>query len=205
MMRLIIASNNKNKIREFRELAEGMDIELLSQSEAGLELEVEETGTTFEENAYLKAKAVTDATGCAAVSDDSGLCVDALGGGPGVYSARYGPGHDADYSEKNAYMLNDIGDGTAERSARYVCCICCTLPDGGIIRARGECEGEITRAPRGSGGFGYDPIFRPLGFDRTMAELSPEEKNAISHRGKALRQFMERLGEYRAEKAGRQA
>lgn len=109
-MRLILASNNKNKLREFKQLVEGMDIELLSQSEAGLHLDVEETGTTFEENAYLKAKAVTDALGCAAVADDSGLVVDALGGEPGVYSARYGPGHDASDADRYNYLLNKLGD-----------------------------------------------------------------------------------------------
>ena len=156
MIRLILASNNAHKIREFRELVEGMDVELLSQREAGLELDVEETGTTFEANAYIKAKAVTDALGCAAVSDDSGLEVDCLDGRPGVYSARYGH----------------------------------------VIECRGECEGEMLFAPRGNGGFGYDPIFKPEGYDRAMAELTPDEKNAISHRGKAMREFLKKFEEY---------
>ena len=159
-MRLILASNNKNKLREFKQLVEGMDIELLSQSEAGLHLDVEETGTTFEENAYLKAKAVTDALGCAAVADDSGLAVDALNGEPGIYSARYGPGHDASDADRYNYLLNKLGD-EKNRSARFVCCICCTMPDGTVLRARGECEGEIMYGPKGSGGFGYDPVFKP--------------------------------------------
>lgn len=195
MIKLILASNNAHKIREFRELVEGMDVELLSQREAGYELDVEETGTTFEANAYLKAKAVTDAAGCAAVSDDSGLEVDFLDGRPGVYSARYGGGHDVSDEDKNAYLLREMG-GTDMRTARYVCAICCTLPDGHIIECRGECEGEMLFAPRGNGGFGYDPIFRPEGYDRSMAELTPEEKNAISHRGKAMREFMGKLKEY---------
>ena len=195
MIKLILASNNAHKIREFRELVEGMDVELLSQREAGLELDVEETGTTFEANAYIKAKAVTDALGCAAVSDDSGLEVDCLDGRPGVYSARYGGGHDVSDEDKNAFLLNEMGD-TDKRTARYVCAICCTMPDGHVIECRGECEGEMLRAPRGNGGFGYDPIFRPLGYDRSMAELSPDEKNAISHRGKAMREFMEKFKEY---------
>ena len=194
-MRLILASNNKNKLREFKQLVEGMDIELLSQSEAGLHLDVEETGTTFEENAYLKAKAVTDALGCAAVADDSGLVVDALGGEPGVYSARYGPGHDASDADRYNYLLNKLGD-EKNRSARFVCCICCTLPDGGRITSRGECEGEILRAPSGTNGFGYDPVFHPLGQHGSMAELTAEEKNAISHRGKALREFMKKFKEH---------
>ena len=194
-MRLILASNNKNKLREFKQLVEGMDIELLSQSEAGLHLDVEETGTTFEENAYLKAKAVTDALGCAAVADDSGLVVDALGGEPGVYSARYGPGPDASDADRYNYLLNKLGD-EKNRSARFVCCICCTMPDGTVLRSRGECEGEIMHGPKGDGGFGYDPVFKPDAVERGMAELTPDEKNAISHRGKALRAFAEELKRY---------
>ena len=194
-MRLILASNNKNKLREFKQLVEGMDIELLSQSEAGLLLDVEETGTTFEENAYLKAKAVTDALGCAAVADDSGLVVDALNGEPGVYSARYGPGHDASDADRYNYLLNKLGD-EKNRSARFVCCICCTMPDGTVLRSRGECEGEIMPGPKGDGGFGYDPVFKPDAVERGMAELTPDEKNAISHRGKALRAFAEELKRY---------
>ena len=195
MIRLILASNNAHKLREFRELVEGMDVELLSQREAGYELDVDETGTTFEENAYLKAKAVTEASGCAAVADDSGLEVDCLDGRPGIYSARYGGGHNVSDAEKNAYLLNEMGD-TDERSARYVCAICCTMPDGTVIQCRGECEGEMLRSPRGEGGFGYDPIFKPQGQDKSMAELTPDEKNAVSHRGKAMREFMEKFKEY---------
>lgn len=195
MIKLILASNNAHKIREFRELVEGMDVELLSQREAGLELDVEETGTTFEANAYIKAKAVTDALGCAAVSDDSGLEVDCLDGRPGVYSARYGGGHDVNDEDKNAFLLKEMGD-TDNRTARYVCAICCTMPDGHVIECRGECEGEMLKAPRGNGGFGYDPIFKPEGHDRAMAELTPDEKNAISHRGKAMREFLKKFEEY---------
>lgn len=193
-MKMILASNNKNKLREFKELVEKTDIELISQKEAGCDFEVDETGSTFEENAFLKASAVTKATGMAAVADDSGLVVDALNGEPGIYSARYGPGHEATDKERYTYLLNKLGD-TPHRSARFVCCICCTMPDGRVITARGECEGEILSAPKGSNGFGYDPIFKPLCSDKGMAELTPEEKNAISHRGKALRAFAARLGE----------
>ena len=189
MMKIILASNNKNKLREFRELVSGMDVELVSQREAGCDFEVDETGTTFEGNAFLKASAVTEATGCAAIADDSGLAVDALNGEPGVYSARYGPGHDASDEARYTYLLNKLGR-TEERSARFVCCICCTMPDGTVLRSRGECEGEILYGPRGTNGFGYDPVFRPLGQEKSMAELTPGEKNAISHRGKALREFI---------------
>ena len=191
-MKLILASNNANKLKEFRSLVADLDIELLSQKEAGCDFEVEETGTTFEENAYLKASAVTEATGIAAVADDSGLCVDALGGEPGIYSARYGLGQAASDEERYRYLLQKM-EGVKDRSARFVCCICCTFPDGSVIRSRGECEGEILLAPKGQNGFGYDPVFHPLCLDKSMAELSPEEKNAISHRGKALRAFIEEL------------
>ena len=191
-MKLILASNNANKLKEFRSLVADLDIELLSQKEAGCDFEVEETGTTFEENAYLKASAVTEATGIAAVADDSGLCVDVLGGEPGIYSARYGLGHAASDEERYRYLLQKM-EGVEDRSARFVCCICCTFPDGSVIRSRGECEGEILLAPKGQNGFGYDPVFHPLCLDKSMAELSPEEKNAISHRGKALRAFIEEL------------
>lgn len=191
-MKLILASNNANKLKEFRSLVADLDIELLSQKEAGCDFEVEETGTTFEENAYLKASAVTEATGIAAVADDSGLCVDALGGEPGIYSARYGLGHSASDEERYRYLLQKM-EGVEDRSARFVCCICCTFPDGSVIRSRGECEGEILLAPKGQNGFGYDPVFHPLCLDKSMAELNPEEKNAISHRGKALRAFIEEL------------
>ncbi len=191
-MKLILASNNANKLKEFRSLVADLDIELLSQKEAGCDFEVEETGTTFEENAYLKASAVTEATGIAAVADDSGLCVDALGGEPGIYSARYGLGHAASDEERYRYLLQKM-EGVEDRSARFVCCICCTFPDGSVIRSRGECEGEILLAPKGQNGFGYDPVFHPLCLDKSMAELNPEEKNAISHRGKALRAFIEEL------------
>ena len=191
-MKLILASNNANKLREFRSLVADMDIELLSQREAGCDFEVDETGTTFEENAYLKASAVTAATGYAAVADDSGHCVDALNGEPGIYSARYGLGHAASDRERYEYLLKKL-EGVEDRSARFVCCICCTFPDGSVIRSRGECEGEILHSPKGSGGFGYDPVFHPDCVDKAMAELTPEEKNAISHRGKALRAFIEEL------------
>ena len=195
MTKIILASNNKNKLREFRELMRGMDVELISQREAGCCFEVEETGTTFEENACLKASAVTAATGCIAIADDSGLVVDALNGEPGVYSARYGPGHDASDSDRYNYLLNKLGN-EPQRSARFVCCICCTLPDGGRITSRGECEGEILRAPSGTNGFGYDPVFFVPELRKTFAQLTPEEKNAISHRGNALRAFAAELKTY---------
>lgn len=195
MKKLILASNNKHKLFEFGKMVQDMDIELLSQSEAGLNIEVDETGTTFEENAYLKAKAVTDATGCAAVADDSGIVVDCLGGAPGIYSARYGKGIANTDEERMFYLLEQVGDAE-NRAARYVCAICCTMPDGTVLRTRGEIEGEILHEPVGNGGFGYDPIFKPLCTERGMAELTPEEKNAISHRGKAMEEFKKIFEEY---------
>ena len=193
-MKLILASNNKNKLREFRQIVKDLPIELISQKEAGCDFEVEETGTTFEENAFLKASAVTNATGCAAIADDSGLCVDALNGEPGIYSARYGLGHEASDTERYQYLLKKL-EGIENRSARFVCCICCTFPDGRVLKSRGECEGEILLRPEGDGGFGYDPVFHPLCTEKGMAQLTPEEKNAISHRGNALRIFIPLLEE----------
>ena len=194
-MKLILASNNNKKLRELGEILSDMDVELLSQREAGCDFEVEETGTTFAENAYLKAKAVADATGLAAVADDSGLMVEALNGEPGVYSARYAPGgHEASDEEKYEYLLSKLVN-VEHRAAKVVSSICCILPDGSIIRTEGECRGEILREPAGEGGFGYDPVFMPQGYDRSMAELGTEVKNRISHRANALREFKKKLRE----------
>ncbi len=194
-MKLILASNNKKKLRELGEILSDMDVELLSQREAGCDFEVEETGTTFAENAYLKATAVADATGLAAVADDSGLMVEALNGEPGVYSARYAPGgHEASDKEKYEYLLSKLVN-VEHRAAKFVSSICCILPDGSIIRTEGECRGEILREPAGEGGFGYDPVFMPQGYDRSMAELGTEVKNRISHRANALREFKKKLRE----------
>ena len=194
-MKLILASNNKKKLRELGEILSDMDVELLSQREAGCDFEVEETGTTFAENAYLKAKAVADATGLAAVADDSGLMVEALNGEPGVYSARYATGgHEASDKEKYEYLLSKLVN-VEHRAAKFVSSICCILPDGSIIRTEGECRGEILREPAGEGGFGYDPVFMPQGYDRSMAELGTEVKNRISHRANALREFKKKLRE----------
>ena len=194
-MKLILASNNKKKLRELGEILSDMDVELLSQREAGCDFEVDETGTTFAENAYLKAKAVADATGLAAVADDSGLMVEALNGEPGVYSARYATGgHEASDKEKYEYLLSKLVN-VEHRAAKFVSSICCILPDGSIIRTEGECRGEILREPAGEGGFGYDPVFMPQGYDRSMAELGTEVKNRISHRANALREFKKKLRE----------
>lgn len=197
MKRLILASNNRKKLLELQAILEDTGIEVLSQREAGCDFEVDENGETFEENAYLKAIAVTQATGEAAIADDSGLCVDALDGEPGVYSARYTGNHEDTDEMRNDYLLSKL-ENVENRSARFVSCICCTLPNGDVLRARGECEGEILRESRGSLGFGYDPIFLPEGFSLSMGEISPEVKNAISHRAKALDEFKKELREYNA-------
>lgn len=194
-MKLILASNNKDKLREFRQLTADMDVEIVSQREAGYILDVEETGTTFAENSYLKAHAVTELSGLPAVADDSGLVVDALGGEPGIYSARYGLGHDASDADRYNYLLKKLGD-EKDRSARFVCAICCTFPNGDVITSYGEFEGDILYGPRGENGFGYDPIFQPDGYEISSAEMTPEQKNAVSHRGKAMREFIQKLKEY---------
>lgn len=191
-MRIVIATGNAGKIREVREALAGVrGLELLTHEELGAWPEVRETGETFEENALIKARALSDRFGMAALADDSGLLVDALGGEPGVRSSRYaGPEGD---SERNMDRLMAGLDGVPEerRTARFACVMALALPDGDARVTRGECEGRILTTRRGAGGFGYDPVFLPTGHDRSMAELSLEEKNAISHRGKALRAMAE--------------
>ena len=189
-MKIIAATKNKNKLREFGEILKGFEI--ISQEEAGVDIDVEETGTTFEENSYLKAKAIYDITGITTIADDSGLCVDALGGEPGVYSARYG-GEGYDDKGRVQLLLKNMKDvPNEERTARFVCVIT-LVGDEGVLTARGECEGRIDYEPKGENGFGYDPVFYVDRFEKTLAEVTPEEKNSISHRGKALKIFAEKL------------
>lgn len=192
-MKLILASNNAKKLKELKAILADMDFQVISQREAGCCFEVEETGTTFAENAYLKAKAVFDARGELTVADDSGLMVEALDGAPGIYSARYAPGgHDASDREKYEYLLKNL-EGVENRRAKFVSSICCLLPDGRVIRTEGECHGKILSEPHGEGGFGYDPVFMPDGYDESMAVLGTEVKNRISHRARALAKFKEEL------------
>ncbi|MBE7017435.1 MAG: RdgB/HAM1 family non-canonical purine NTP pyrophosphatase [Ruminococcaceae bacterium] len=198
-MKIILASNNKGKLREMRELLGELGIEVLSQREAGFDIEVEETGTTFEENSYLKASAITALSGLPAVADDSGLMVDHLGGEPGVYSARYTGNHEDSDIDRYMYLLKKM-EGVTDRRAKFVSAVCCTFPNGDVIRTRGECHGNILYSPVGEHGFGYDPIFGPDCSEGSMAQLTDEEKNAISHRGKAVREFIEKLREYYADK-----
>ena len=198
-MKMILASNNQKKLAELQTLLADLGVEIVPQREAGCNFEVDETGETFEENAYLKAIAVTKATGEAAVADDSGLMVDALNGAPGVYSARFTGNHEDSDEQRCLYLLEKLR-GVEDRRAKFVSCICCTFPNGDVLRARGECAGVIAESPTGSGGFGYDPVFVPDGFSCSMAELSSETKNEIAHRGRAIRIFKEELKNYDADK-----
>ena len=191
--RLIVASNNQNKIREFRAIL-GARFELVSMSEAGIDADIEENGTTFEENSLLKAEAVMKASGLPVLADDSGLMVDALHGAPGVYSARYG--HKNSDAERVEYLLENMKNVPDEaRTAKFVCVITCLWPDGRKIVARGECPGRILHEVHGSNGFGYDPLFRPEGYEVSFGQLPAEEKNRISHRAKALILLREKLKE----------
>jgi len=186
-MRFVLASANPGKVREMREILSEFDLEIVSRDELGIDFDVEETGSTFVENALIKARAISEATGLPAIADDSGLAVDALGGRPGVYSSSFG-GAELNADQRYLYLLEEMKN-MEQRSAKYVCTIVCAFPDGSSLTVFGECRGRICTAPRGSGGFGYDPVFLIEGKDKTMAELSPEEKNEISHRGEALRNF----------------
>ena len=195
-MKVVLASKNKHKLEEISKITEKFGFDLVLQSELGVDIDVEETGSTFEENSFLKAEAVMKATGLPALADDSGIAVDALNGEPGIYSARYGFDDTLDDWGRLQLLLKNtehVPDG--QRQAQFVCVITMVTPDGQCIQARGEIHGELTREPAGENGFGYDPIFfyPPLG--KTTAELSSEEKNAVSHRGNALKVFYEKLKE----------
>ena len=194
-MKLIIASNNAHKLIEIKAILGGMFDEIVSMREAGIEHETIEDGATFMENAEKKAREIAGLSGCCALADDSGLCVDALGGAPGVHSARYTGNHDDSDADRYNLLLRNLG-GRDDRAARFVCSLCCAFPNGDVLTAEGTCEGTILSAPRGENGFGYDPVFCPDGFDCSMAELTMEEKNAISHRGKALAQFRQKWEKY---------
>ena len=189
--KFVLATANPGKIREMRGILYGLGIEVLSRADAGISFDIEETGSTFMENALLKAEAVCKASGMPAIADDSGLMVEALGGAPGVYSSTYG-GERFDDAERYAYLLEKM-ESTEQRGAKFVCTIVCVFPDGSNITAQGECCGEIALSPRGANGFGYDPVFLVEGTGMTMAELPPDEKNALSHRGKALREFAKQI------------
>lgn len=192
-MKLVLASKNEKKLKEMREILSGMGVEVCLQADVGVDVEVEETGSTFEENSMLKARAVMEASGLPAIADDSGLCVAALNGAPGVYSARYGGPELDDAGRYRLLLANMQGQ---PRGAKFVSVITCCFPNGDVLTARGECAGTIAYAPQGEGGFGYDPVFFVPSLKKTFAQLTPEEKNAISHRGKALTAFQAKLEEY---------
>ena len=195
-MKVVLASKNQHKLVEISKILEKLDIQLVLQSELGVDIDVEETGTTFEENSFQKANAVMKATGMPALADDSGIAVDALNGEPGVYSARYGFDDSLDDWGRLLLLLKNtenVPDG--QRQAQFVCVITMVMPDGKTIQTRGEVHGELLRAPAGEGGFGYDPIFYYPPFGKTLAEASAEEKNQVSHRARALKLFYEKLKE----------
>ena len=195
-MKVLLASKNKHKLEEISKITEKFGIDLVLQSELGIDLDVEETGTTFEENSFIKAEAVMKATGLPALADDSGIAVDALNGEPGIYSARYGFDESLDDWGRLLLLLKNtehVPDG--QRQAQFVCVITLVTPEGQTIQARGEIHGELLREARGENGFGYDPIFFYPPFGKTTAELSPEEKNSVSHRGNALKLFYEKMKE----------
>lgn len=193
-MKLVLASDNKNKLREFRTLFENFGVELISKAESGFTEEVEETGETFAENARIKAEAVMRATGLAAIADDSGLCVDALNGAPGVYSARYG-GEGLDDKGRYMLLLSSLR-GAPTRAAHFACAVACAFPNGDTLTAEDRCDGSIAYAPLGEGGFGYDPVFLLPGTGKTFGQLTQEEKSAVSHRGRALKDFAGKLEAY---------
>ncbi len=199
MMKMVIATGNGNKMREIREIFADLPVEILSMKEAGAEADPEETGTTFEENSLIKARAVKEvlaakgAGDTLVLADDSGLEIDALDKAPGVLSARF-MGHDTSYDVKNAALLEKLeGVPEEKRTARFVCAISCILPDGTEFVKRGTMEGKIGHEIAGENGFGYDPIFIPDGYTVSSAVISPDEKNLISHRGKALRAMYQEL------------
>ena len=193
MKRIIFATGNKDKLREIREILADLDIEVISMKEAGINIDIVEDGTTFEENAIIKAKAIHEATGEAVMADDSGLEVDYLNKEPGVYSARY-MGEDTSYHIKNMSLVERLeGVPDEKRTARFVCVIALVTEDGQVITTRGDYEGIIGYEEKGENGFGYDPVFYVPEYGCYSAELSREKKNEISHRGKALRLMKEEI------------
>ena len=181
-MRICAATGNAGKLRELRRILEAQGHEVVSQKELGITIEPDETGTTFEANALIKAETICKASGLPTIADDSGLCVDALDGAPGIYSARYCEGTDED---RNAFLLKNMQD-KENCACRFVCAIACVLADGETLTVRGECEGTLLRENHGAGGFGYDPLFYVEKYGCTFGELPAEVKNTISHRANAL-------------------
>ena len=190
-MKLIIASGNPGKIREIREILAGKFDEIVSLKEAGIDHETVEDGKTFAENAEKKAREIMELSGCAALADDSGICVNALGGAPGIFSARFA-GHHGDDAANNRLLVEKLR-GAQDRGAYYECAVCLVYPDGTKKTGTGRLYGSITEVPSGTGGFGYDPYFFLPDYGATVACITEEEKNRISHRGKALRDLLSKL------------
>ena len=193
-MRFVLATHNPGKLREMGEILKDFGIEVVSPRDLGITVDVEETGTTFAENAMLKARAICKAADLPAIADDSGLCVDALNGAPGVYSARYG-GEGLDDRGRYMLLLSSLR-GAPTRAAHFACAVACAFPNGDTLTAEGRCDGSIAYAPLGDGGFGYDPVFLLPGTGKTFGQLSQEEKSAVSHRGRALKDFAGKLEAY---------
>ena len=194
-MQIIFATKNSGKVREVKMILEDMEADVFTMAEAGIDIEVEEDGETFEENAIIKAEAIMEESDCLVLADDSGLEIDYLGGDPGVHSARF-MGYDTPYEEKNAKILQMLeGVPEEKRTARFVSSVCCIFPDGRELTVEGTCEGWIGFAPEGDGGFGFDPVF--FVGERSFATFTPAEKDAVSHRGRAL---MELCGILKEEK-----
>ena len=192
--KFVLATHNPGKLKEMGAILAQFGVEVVSPRDLGLTVDVEETGTTFAENAMLKAKAICAAAKLPAIADDSGLCVDALNGGPGVYSARYG-GEGLDDKGRYMLLLNSLR-GQSTRTAHFTCAIACAFPNGDTLTAEGRCDGTIAYAPMGEGGFGYDPVFFVPALAKTFGQLTAEEKSAISHRGRALESFIGKLETY---------
>ena len=193
-MKFVLATHNPGKLKEMADILSGLGVEVVSPADVGVTVDVEESGTTFAENAMLKARAICAAANLPAIADDSGLCVDALNGGPGVYSARYG-GEGLDDRGRCILLLQNMR-GQTTRAAHFACAIACVFPNGDALTAEGRCDGAIAFAPLGTEGFGYDPVFLVPGMGKTFGQLTGEEKSAISHRGHALRDFSEKLATY---------
>ena len=195
-MKFLIATHNVKKRDELSRILKPLGIDAVIASDIGMEItDAEETGTTFAENARIKAESGCRETGLPCIADDSGLCIDALDGRPGVYSARYAGGHDTPYSHKMAVLLDEMKDVPKEkRTARFVSSVCCIFPDGRELCVEGTCEGRIGFEPEGNGGFGFDPVFY-VG-EKSFATFTPEEKDAVSHRGNSLRLLAEKLPEF---------
>ena len=195
-MKVVLASKNPHKLVEIRQITDKFGFDLVLQSELGVDIDVEENGSTFEENSFMKAEAVMKATGLPAIADDSGIAVDALNGEPGIYSARYGFDESLDdWGRLQLLLKNTEAVPDDQRQAQFVCVITFITPDGKTIQARGEIHGMLTREPYGENGFGYDPIFYYPPMGKTTAEMSSEEKNKVSHRANALNLFYQKLKE----------